>query len=335
MMLNLGTTSVVPGQDNNKENIILLKYIFNIFAGYIMIVILSVGLLGNLISLSIFLRIKRKNDATTFYLSWLAVSDSACIVFVGFVMWMANGLKGITDGNLSLNLYYSSRASCKGLMYAYVTMQAISAWIIMVFNVETAIVVWYPLARLKITQNIRRLVFGIVIGLCCIVCIYSGVMSDLFPMDDNFAKFICYYPQTGAVVATLLITENMLYYFFPCGLITVANTIIVSGIVKSKRLKENVGLSKKDFQERKSLVNLFAISLLYIVFMTPNSILTVYFFLNSNHSQAEFIYILSSFAQQFSNLNYCVNFIVYGFSLPFYRREVGLIFHRCHEKLSR
>jgi hypothetical protein len=312
-------TSYFPDEEG-KYHFRTLRQFLVFFEGYVMISIFIIGAFGNILSLVVFLRSKR-NDASCLYLSALAVSDTCCIVFIALVMWLRQGLPNITDGKAYINFYQISNLSCKLMTYVYVVFETVSAWIIVTYSVERAVIVWFPLKRTLITTRRRRIVLTFVILSCFCVALYSAILSDIFTVNN---ATICYYPQAGVVRFVLLLSDNFLFYFLPCTMIIVANIAIVTGIVRSRRFQNVSSSNTKDIYEKKTLANLLVVSTFYIIFMTPNTVMIVYYFslsgAGSDHMQL--ILFVAMFAQQFCNFNYCINFIIYGISLPFYRSEV-------------
>jgi hypothetical protein len=306
------------------------------FQGYVMIVVMFVGFLGNCVSLLVFYRARRRNDATIHYLSTLAVSDSCCIVFVGLALWMANGLKTVTDGKTSINTFQYSSFSCKIQLYLFLVLQSISAWIIAIFSLERAVVVWFPLKRASITGTNRR---GFLILVCLslsLVCIYTAILSDVTEHEGTKQCF----STDPSLWLFLTLVENSLFYFIPGSIIFAANLSIVLGIVTSRRnMAAKMGAHSKESQDTKSLVNLLIVSAMYIVFMTPSTVTWTYFIFATQQPidqwYAVFLSDLGHLFHQWSMINYCFNFIVYSTSLPFFQAElkaIAAMLRCCHPK---
>jgi hypothetical protein len=317
------TTTNVSGADVGGNDG-LLNDIALFMQGYVMIIIMAVGVFGNGLSIVVFYRSRRRNDATIHYLSTLAVSDTCCIVFVGVVLWISTGLNTVTNGKASITLTTYSTLSCKIINYLFVTLQSISAWIIVIFSLERAVVVWFPLKRASITGTKRKGFLALVCLSVSLLCLYAAILSDL---QESHGFIHCFFDANLWLV--LFITEIFLYYFVPGSIIFTANIFIVVGITVSRKfLAKSMEGGGKESQDRKSLVNLLIVSAMYLVFMTPSTVTwTCYSFANEliTPGYAVILVQLGTLFQQWSMLNYCFNFIIYSISLPFYRAELKLL----------
>jgi hypothetical protein len=315
--------SLGPSDHDPRFNV--LQEVLSFFKGYVILTVMSVGVVGNTLSLYVFLRTKRKNDATSFYLSCLAVSDTICILYVELTAWLAEGLKYISGGRVSISFYYLSSIGCKLIIYGSTAVESTSAWIIVIMSIEKTIVVWFPLKRRSIANWKRKSVMLFVVVCCLLLPVYGLVMSDIFYVNGHQ---LCYYTSHRIL---LVVFDNSLFYFMPCFVIMFTNISIIIGIVKSRSfIKEKVTSNTGDMQEKKTLINLIVVSTTYLIFMTPNSVTVVYYFQlisspseETSQSYIDLMQFLGNFFHQFSFFNYCVNFIINGFSLPFYRQEVA------------
>jgi hypothetical protein len=287
---------------------------------------MSFGAFGNALSVVVFYRAKHRNDATVHYLGALAVSDTCCIIFVGLVLWMSTGLETVTDGRVNLNLFLTSTLSCKMSNYAFVTFQSTSAWIIAIFSLERSVVVWFPLKRRSITSTKRKVFIVLVCLTLCIICMYTALLSQLIEYQGISH---CFY-DSGLSILGFVILQNSLFYFVPGSIIFTANLLIVIGIVVSRRSRATkLGTTEKDSQDRKSLINLLIVSVMYLVFMTPSTVTWTYYATMVNQiidpGHAQVLDQLGHLCNQWTILNYCFNFIVYSISLPFYKAELNIL----------
>jgi hypothetical protein len=88
----------------------------------------------------------------------------------------------------------------------------------------------------------------------------------------------------------------------------------------------------REMQDRKLLLSLMLISTFYIIFMMPSSVSFTYIlYLQQDLTQVdpyslELLYYYARFCDTFSMLNFCLNFIIYGSTLPFYQEEFWNMF---------
>jgi hypothetical protein len=162
-----------------------------------MVVVLSIGIFGNMLSFVVFFRSRKRADACVQYLGCLALSDTAVIASRGVTEWINSGLKYLTDGALAFNLFQYSSLSCKTVTYFQQVSMCISGWMIVLFSLERAYVVIFPLKRNDITAVKRKRI----IAATCIVMVVLAI-HRLFLIDiiDSTPKF-CFYttdPDVGA-----------------------------------------------------------------------------------------------------------------------------------------
>jgi hypothetical protein len=301
----------------------ILYNVISFIQGYVMIVVMTVGVFGNGLSMLVFYRSRRRNDATIYYLGTLAVSDTCCIIFVGLALWLLRGLETVSNGRAYINLYHISSLSCKIMHYLFLVLQSISAWIIAVFSLERAVVVWLPLKRASITPTKRKCFLTVTCASASLICLYTAILSDVLEDADGAKQ--CFYESS--LWLPLLLVENALYYFIPGSLIFTANLFIVLGIAASRRtIVLKMGALPKESQDRKSLINLIIVSTMYLVFMTPSTVTWTYFALalqqSIDPSRTVFLNELGHLFHQWGIFNYCFNFIVYSISLPFFQAEL-------------
>jgi uncharacterized membrane protein HdeD (DUF308 family) len=115
----------------------------------------------------------------------------------------------------------------------------------------------------------------------------------------------------------------MFLTYLPCFLITLGNILILVGVIRARQsMSREV---KGHSQETKIMFSLALVSVFYIIFMLPASVSFSYMlYIIIFPFEESFIVSLNytvTFFDEFSMLNYCFNFVIYGCTLPFYREE--------------
>jgi hypothetical protein len=315
-----------PGYDVHLQHILgILKYI----QAYVMLIVLSLGVLGNSISFVIFLRARKRANANVQYLCCLAVSDNGVICTLGLVNWLKEGLPQISNG-----LYYFDiigiSTSCKPMFAAMFVFQCISAWIIVAFSSERVFVVWFPLQRTRITTKGRSVVICSVCVASVLASIHRVVLGDTFDLNQGkgISVVACFYATESNVRIILWQLDTSLYIYVPCSLIFVANVAIIVGTFRSSKARSKIATSSGHVtgQETKMAISLIVISTLYIIFLLPATLLVTFLVEKLSLGNADQYQILlmnyfRKLLQNFHILNYCCNFIVYGCTLSFYRAD--------------
>jgi hypothetical protein len=313
---------------NNLTNPQLLHYIVFIVHGYVMYPILFLGMCGNVLSLVVFLRCRKGHDANVQYLSRLAVSDTCCIIVIG-IQGLERGLQVLEDG-WEVNIMMYSSATCKLYHYLMFVFSNISAWTLAAFSVERAFVVLFPFKRASLTPRKRRVILNVILFLSAALTIYKPILVDIKVFSGTP---VCYYlGQTQALV--LHMVDASINIYFPTLAMFIANAFIVYGLVHARKFQATAtATAQKDNQDRKTSVNLITLSTLYISLMLPREVFWTYFeiikYRNFANTYVLFILQLASFFDSISALNYSINFLIYGFSLPFYRQALRQIICCC------
>jgi hypothetical protein len=311
------------------DDLASFKKFLTFVEGYIIPVLLATGILGNSLSFIVFIRTRRRAEAPVQYLSLLAVSDTGVILILGFSHWLTYGLPYITNGIVSYNPFTLSKFSCKFLAFVLHVSECTSAWMIATFSVERAFVVWYPLKRASITTKRRAIIIAVECSLAIIISVHRLWLMQTYVVEGIDACF--YLTDTF----WLWQYDTLMHNYLPCLMIVIANTIILTGIRRAKTSLTSKTHSTKTIQESKVLISLFVVSTLYVVFMIPASCSFTYFNFvlesrNYGSSSLNLIHVIVTFFDQFSMLNFCFNFVIYGCTLPFYREEIKKMFtSRC------
>jgi hypothetical protein len=301
-----------------------IQQLLDFSQAYVMVVVLSLGIVGNTLSFVIFFRVRKRADACVQYLSCLAISDTGIILIVGVTDWIAFGLKHITNGLYDFNLLMYSSVSCKVVAGIWHIFEVISAWIIVAFSVERAYVVWFPLKRITITSRVRIIIIVIICVMGALGSVHRFILMDVLTGPLT----LCFYEATPVISAVLWQLDIASYSYVPCTLIFLANILILVALSFSKNqaLGEN---TRKNRSEGKLLVSLMSVSTLYVLLLLPLTTLFTYLADERNNlseEQSQFLYYVMKFLNLVSMFNYCFNFVVYGFTLPFYRQEARRIF---------
>jgi hypothetical protein len=298
--------------------------ILSITQSYVMLVIMVIGMLGNALSFVIFFRKRKRADACVQYLSCLAVSDTGVIITRGWTEWVNFGLKYITNEATFFDVIKIGTLSCKLMFFSQQVTMCISAWMIVAFSIERAFVVWFPLKRVIITQRKRN----IVISFVCFSMILASVHRLIFLDVVGGNTKVCYYIGVSIAVGNILYQFDVtLYNYAACIIIFNANILIVLALFKSRRteLKKSTQKSPVD---GKILVSLMLVSTLYVALLMPFTAASYLLYNRANltKERGQFVLGLLRGLFQLASLNYCLNFIIYGCTLPFYREEARKIF---------
>jgi Flp pilus assembly protein protease CpaA len=124
--------------------------------------------------------------------------------------------------------------------------------------------------------------------------------------------------------------DKVLPHALPCLLILTLSIVIMVGL---RRAKMETAAITGEVRDRRSLVSLLLISLLYIVSTVPY--VSVWGFFNHviyrdvtsyTPQRIEIVFTAGMFTTSISMMNYSFNFLIYSFTLKIYKEELKSIF---------
>lgn len=290
---------------------------------YVVFVILTSGLLGNCLSIVIFYRKRHLDSASASFLLPLAIFDSINIA-CSFYYWLSNG-------GILIVTYATSSFDC--FMYNFVLYLAmyLSGWTLVCFSAERALVVNYPLKMSTIlTPKTRRnLILSLLLGVPMFLISLAFEEVRLFPNTDNTMTACSYKPNTPEFV--FIITPIIWFgvsCIIPCVLVAVFNICILIGIAKQNTERQKIITTNKNADaEKRCLRNLLLVSAFYMLFMLPYGVfwgIAMFYSPVLKHGPElnPKLRSMAVYGTTWGLTNYCINYLLYSYSLPFYRKEL-------------
>jgi hypothetical protein len=90
-----------------------LDLVIGYFRAYIIGALIVYGIIGNILSALVFYRRRNNEDGWTWYLFWLAIADTGCLLSTGLPEWASLGLYFATNGQTYFPLLTLSDVSCR------------------------------------------------------------------------------------------------------------------------------------------------------------------------------------------------------------------------------
>ena len=313
----------------NLRNLRALSAYFWAYALFLMSIF---GLVGNALSFVIFIKRRNYDKTSASYLTPLAFFDFINSI-QGLNMWVNLHLENLTNGAFTIRHLSNTDFGCKVLSFSWTVPSFISSWIVVAFNVERCLVVWFPLKMNTVLKSSKHRAIGLA------AIIISGCTWYSLPVI--WVKREYYPPQQRERSACPLGSDapNWVRYIrlalvagmnaaLPCAIICITNMFILVGIHRNE--KEIVRTSKND---NRILVNLFLISTAFVLTVSPFAVMRIIYkteqFDSYSKEAATFYGELELYATTLMFVNYFVNPIFYTFSLPYYRKELRKIFNGC------
>ena len=311
---------------------------------YIWIIIppflLSLGTIGNCLTIVVYSRSSLKKSAMAVYLTTLAVSDIIALYTGFFTEWLT-----IAFGS---NIKNYKAIGCKIHSWLLFTSVQFSAWIITVITLQRVISVWFPFQARR--ADSKRCAKTAVAFLCVLLMVLNSHalyglvhrydMEPLFPSCAATNEDYRYFFQN-----IWPLVDSTVYCFVPCSLIIIGNSLLIYKMKHKTSHAPNFELERccfgGKFRKRKtqSLIPLiFTLNTVFVLTTAPISIYQVA--LNFTHVSDIETHSLEHIKQLLywtillmaMFLNHSINCLLYCLTGSKFRRQVMMLF--CKNILS-
>ena len=353
---NSTTTLVSNGSDIDCDDTFLLAGANNsingeferstgqLFFRYVTPVIFWIGVIGNILSLRVFVTKNMRKLSASIYLAALAISDLIALVFYVLIEWLKRGLPG--DTLRPVASFIEENGMCQIILYFQYVSRFLSAWLVVCFTFERYIGVCHPLKRKDICDiNTSRKIVMTVIVISMILCTFKPSLSGTQTVGtkQNRIPYCAARPEYQFVSFILDCVFGMTITFLPFCFITVLNAMIIRKLfIRNRRHRECKIITEESIIRLEFTIILIAISFCFIAFNTPYMIIWFKQFLLSM-AQREYGFFenhsMLSFTRTIFYMNYCVNFFLYSVTGAYFRKELQMLFtykskpyqnyHRC------
>jgi hypothetical protein len=305
------------------------------FGVYVTMVVFASGLFGNLLSIIVFIRLRKKDAVTATYLTPIAVYDLTNIC-IGTTTWLVQAAPAFSGGTVFIPEAVSD-VHCKIRVYISLASGLMSTWTLIAFCIERCIAIWFPLKLAVLVTSTRRQITIVVIILVSLALAYSVI-----PPFKLHGSSICIpMPETNLESAFLGFINFGVYLALPIVALSMLNALLVCGLSKQDKTLNQTKTAKSKANEHKIVRNLFLLSCVYVITMTPfcvfGSIQITRMILGWGDVSSKYIdmfNVMVELAFLFHFTNYSANYLIYAASLDFYRAECRGLFG-CDRKMKR
>jgi MFS family permease len=320
-------------EENENSFFAVLSEFLSHFGVYVVAVVLASGIVGNLLSIVVFFRLRRRDIVTATYLGPLALSDLINLG-VGVNGWIDNGVYAFSGGTVYIQEALSE-GHCKFRAFLFGLCGSLSSGILLMFCVERCVAVWRPLMVATVFTQKRRKAAIVCVFMVCVGL--GGCNAIYFKFVDGFGDIAneCR-PELSVLwhFGLFFVMMIVLYLFLPICILVILNVLILYGVHRTDRDNSLIESKERTKQnERKIIKNLVLVSAAYVFSMTP---LAVFGGMQAIGEVTEWswvdryminvIYEIVDFAYTFHYVNYSANYIIYVVSLDFYRAECRKVF---------
>ncbi|XP_053382278.1 cysteinyl leukotriene receptor 1-like [Mercenaria mercenaria] len=336
--IKINLTEIMNVEPSEKHPIV---YFSQRFYAYVTPIIFTVGLFGNIMSLSVFLTKNLRNMSASRYLSALSIADMSTLIFYVFGEWLRRGLKYISPG-IKIS-FLDTEGVCQIWLYLNYFSRFMSAWLIVCFTCERFIGVCMPLRRrnLGTLKETTKIISALTVVAAVIVS-YKPFLSDVHTIRTRTScaskKNYVYESFVLDSIYALLIT------FVPFIVITTLNVLIVRRlIIRNRRQKHNLITEESHIRLEFTFI-LLAISIFFIAFNLPffatwfrNFVHSHFLYPNETNIESDkgsvdyWIGVLL-ITRTIFYMNYCINFFLYSFTGAYFRKELKGLFFTTYQK---
>ncbi|CAH1782741.1 unnamed protein product [Owenia fusiformis] len=322
--------------------------------------IITIGLLGNLLSVIVFTQTTYRKVSAAFYLAMLAVFDSIFLMTL-LLIWVSN---------FGFNLY-NTEGWCQFTLYASLISCFMSEWCVVAFALERFIILCCKpnLAKLCSMFRTKFLLIGLMIFAVCfyfhhswtagIIQLPMGPMCSPLP---NYMKIIqilniidilvnLLIPDLTIIVMTSVITIEVIKRFRKNRLLlrsstsrsTQTNNLDTENEPQPTRHESDVSAALSEIERKLNVTRLFfGTVIVYLICHVPSHVLRLKMFLTSildpvNLKMSFSDYTFQQFFHYLYFTNFGIKFFIYVTICSAYRRgmkEVGLnLYNKIHKAL--
>ena len=302
-------------------------------------VVLTVGTVGNILTLIVLTRPRARQYSTAIYLIALSVVD--------FIALYTGLLRIFVVGVFDVDIRRVSEVSCKlHIFFVYFSTHC-SSWLVCAVTVERVLSVWFP-HRVKTGCHPKSAVIGVLVIILCFMSINSHLMFG-FTLQKDFDNSTNCMPHANAY--TKFIDKawpwvDMTFLFLiPFAVIVTGNVLIIARVKFSQKLRRrscpNVA-SQRTSGEPVFFLTAMLVTL-NVVFMLCVMPIVIYIIGQYTWWPARDYTTYSDYELAINNLlwvivnllnyvNYAVNFLLYILCGSKFREELRLVICRCRQK---
>jgi len=192
----------MPNKSDNIPTLVVVEQYLSIYGPFILT---TLGIVGNILSILIFLSPRYRRQSSHFYLLSLALSD-LCFLIINLFEDTFRNHNQLYKSRINF-LDRSSSIICIFIEYARNVTRLLSSWIIVSFTIERLLVVFHPLKRAIICRRkIARFVVFIVFLISLLSNINVPFHYGIITVSNN--------PENDDTICDILPTYRSIYMRF-------------------------------------------------------------------------------------------------------------------------
>ncbi|XP_005098020.1 cysteinyl leukotriene receptor 2 isoform X2 [Aplysia californica] len=328
---NCSTLSKIE-EDHTKVTALVVG---SLFYAYFTPFVFVTGILGNSVSLSVFLCKSMRHLSASTYLAALSTSDLMVLIFYVLTEWLIRGVPVLSPDTKVTFMHVNG--ACQVIMYFHYVSRFLSAWLVVAFTVERYIGVCHPLHRRHICSptSTKKIVFGFTV-FSLVINIFKPLLSVVHDVE-LWGPMCTTYPQHRQLSFVLDSIYAVFITFIPFVIITVINILIIRRLVKHNRQQRLVRVVTEESVLRLEFTSiLLVVSFCFVALNLPYFAIWCKLFLTSRFvnvqtfedpDELDYFRGLALITRAIFCMNYCINFFLYSITGAYFRRQLRALFH--------
>ncbi|XP_052762219.1 thyrotropin-releasing hormone receptor-like [Mya arenaria] len=287
------------------------------FFTYFTPIIFAIGVVGNIISLIVFLSKNMRKLSASMYLAALSTSDLLALLFYVLPEWLKHGFSLVPGHQQAL--FLQQNGTCQGLLYLQYIARFLCSWFVVFFTIERFIGVCFPLRRKDICdpKSASRVILGAIV-VASSGCVFKPILSGTFIAKNGDP--VCTSNRDHQYLSFILDSIfGVTITFIPFVLITILNLLIIRKLVlRNKRHRKIRIVTEESIIRLEFTFILLAISICFVSLNLP------YFavWCKRYWKIKQILYITRTIFY----INYCINFFLYSVTGAYFRKELRHLF---------
>ena len=313
----------------------------DMFFTYFTPVIFTIGLIGNVLSLIVFMSKNMRKLSASIYLAALSISDLMALLFYVLPEWLKHGLPYLPGNHAAT--FLQEHGTCQLLLYLQYISRFLSSWLVVCFTVERYIGVCHPLRRKDICdpKSASRVILAVIVTASG-GCVFKPILSGSYTALNGSP--LCTSARHHEHLSFILdILFGIMITLIPFVLITILNLLIIRKLVLRNRRHRKIRIVTEESIIRLEFTFiLLALSICFVSLNLPyfsvwcKRYLTNKKLSDMNNAHTNFIFEQNnhmgdldeslSVTRTIFYTNYCINFFLYSITGAYFRKELKHLF---------
>lgn len=326
------------GKDSKR-----IRSVGQVFFTYITPVVFIMGLVGNILSLMVFLTKNMRRLSASLYLAAISSADLMALVFYVLIEWLRRGLS-TSNGNGYVTVPFLERDGvCHVILFLTYNFRFLSSWLVVCFTLERYIGVCHPLKRRRNISDMSssRKLIAIVILISILVSLFRPWLNKEHHIGPNEVPWCIRRNEYQLVSFVYDCVFGISITFLPFLIITCLNALIIRKLImRNKFHRRSRIISEESIIRLEFTLILIAVSFCFVAFNTPYAVVWLTHFINSSSGAITIADMINEtqhiflFTKTIYFMNYSVNFFLYSITGAYFRKELKMLL-TCRSKSSK